>query len=357
MEIQASVIVPTRNRSSELATCLASLAQQTLAADAFEVIVVDNASEDATMEVVTQAVGAFPTHTIRYLFEEVPGLLSGRHRGAMAASGEILVFIDDDIQAAQDWLAAIVNSYVDRDVRLVGGRSLPAYETAPPEWIADYTWPTPYGGSHSIFLSLIDLGAYVIDIHPNYIFGLNFSIRKRSFFELGGFHPDCVPSSLQHFQGDGETGLTIKASSRKLRAAYQPAALVYHRVTRERMTPKYFESKCFYQGVCDSYSAIRRCADALVCGRWSSRLRRRHADEYLRKAPDPVAPTVLGVGRYSSRFSAAYVQGFRFHMECAKGCKAILNWILKDNYFVYQYPHLSVDEALWLRSLRARLLD
>src|SRR6476661_6623363 len=143
MSFRTSVIIPTRNRSSELASCLASLAQQSLAADIFEVIVVDNASEDATKDVVTQALRAFPKHNIRYIFEEVPGLLSGRHRGAMAASGEILVFIDDDIQASQGWLTAIVNSYVDEEVHLVGGRSLPAYETAPPEWIEDYTWPTP----------------------------------------------------------------------------------------------------------------------------------------------------------------------------------------------------------------------
>src|SRR6516164_5178448 len=131
MTIQISVIVPTRNRSSALASCLASLAQQTLAADAFEVIVVDNGSEDSTKEVVAQAVAAYPRHSIRYLLENVPGLLSGRHRGAMAAAGEILVFIDDDIEASQDWLAALANPYVDEEVHLVGGRSLPTYETAP----------------------------------------------------------------------------------------------------------------------------------------------------------------------------------------------------------------------------------
>src|SRR5258708_38899380 len=118
MAAQTSVIVPTRNRSSELASCLASLAQQTLAADAFEVVVVDNASEDATKEVVAHAVAAYPKHSIRYLFEEVPGLLSGRHRGATAATGEILVFIDDDIEASQDWLAAIVDSYTDNEVHV-----------------------------------------------------------------------------------------------------------------------------------------------------------------------------------------------------------------------------------------------
>ena len=355
MTIQISVIVPTRNRSSALASCLASLAQQTLAADAFEVIVVDNGSEDSTKEVVAQAVAAYPRHSIRYLLENVPGLLSGRHRGAMAAAGEILVFIDDDIEASQDWLAALANPYVDEEVHLVGGRSLPTYETTAPEWLVDYTWPTPYGGSHCTLLSLIDLGDQVIDIHPNYIFGLNFSIRKRNFRKLGGFHPDGVPSSLQHFRGDGETGLTEKARSEKFRAVYQPKALVYHLVGRERMTPEYFETRCFNQGVSDSYSAIRRSVKKSVFGRKSAWLRRRYAAEYLREAPDPVAPDVLGVGRYSSRLSAAYVQGYRFHMECARGCKAILDWILKDDYFIYQYPRLSDAEALRVRALRAQL--
>jgi glycosyltransferase involved in cell wall biosynthesis len=357
MAIQTSVIVPTRNRSSVLASCLASLVEQSLAADAFEVIVVDNASEDATKEVVAQALASSPKHSIRYMYEKVPGLLSGRHKGAMAATGEILAFIDDDIQASQEWLASIVSSYTDEEVHLVGGRSLPAYETVPPEWIADYTSPTPYGGSHCTFLSLIDMGPRAIEIHPNYIFGLNFSVRKRSFIELGGFHPDCVPTSLQHFQGDGETGLTMKANSQRLRAVYQPEALVYHRIGHERMTPEYFESRCFYQGVCDSYSVIRRSIDDLAYGRWSSWLRRRHAAEYLRRASDPVAPAFLDVGRYSSRLSTAYIRGYRFHMECARGCKAIMDWILKEDYFVYQYPRLSDAESLWVRGLRAQPVD
>jgi hypothetical protein len=70
-----------------------------------------------------------------------------------------------------------------------------------------------------------------------------------------------------------------------------------------------------------------------------------------------VAPTNLGVGNYSSRLSAAYVQGYRFHMECARGCKAIMNWILKNDYFVYQYPRLSAAESQWVRGLRAQLVD
>src|SRR5258707_15856559 len=103
MSIQTSVIIQTRNRSSERVSCLASLAQQSLAADTFEVIVVDNASEDATKEVVTRALGASPKHNIRYIFEEEPGLLSGRHRGARAVSAEFFVLLTVEIQASQGW--------------------------------------------------------------------------------------------------------------------------------------------------------------------------------------------------------------------------------------------------------------
>lgn len=60
------------------------------------------------------------------------------------------------------------------------------------------------------WLSLLDIGQDVPNIDPNYIWGLNFSIRKQTMYDCGGFHPDLVPAYLQCWQGDGETGLTKK---------------------------------------------------------------------------------------------------------------------------------------------------
>src|SRR5258707_8178805 len=116
----------------------------------------------------------------------------------------------------------------------------------------------PYCARMCGFLSLLYLGSNTIQIHPNYISALNFSIRRRALFDLVVFHPDCIPDALQHFQGDGETGLTMKAFAQGYKALFTPQATVYHFMSASRMTPEYFERRAYYQGVCDSYSRIRR---------------------------------------------------------------------------------------------------
>ena len=70
-----------------------------------------------------------PHHRIRYLLEPEPGLLSGRHRGALESDGEILVFLDDDIEATAGYLHAILDAFKDPAVQLVGGPNLPRYES------------------------------------------------------------------------------------------------------------------------------------------------------------------------------------------------------------------------------------
>ena len=140
----------------------------------------------------------------------------------------------------------------------MGGRNLPKFEVEPPAWLESFWDATPAGGRSCGWLSLLDLGESEREIDPNYVWGLNFAIRKRALHDLGGFHPDLIPPELQRFQGDGETGLTMKARSHCYRAVYQPKATIYHFIPASRMTPEYFEQRAYYQAVCDSYSNIRR---------------------------------------------------------------------------------------------------
>jgi hypothetical protein len=109
----------------------------------------------------------------------------------------------------------------------VGARNLPKFEVEPPAWLESFCDATCDGGRSCGWLSLHDLGESELEIDPNYVWGLNFAIRKRALRDLGGFHPDCVPQELQRFQGEGETGLTMKARSYGYRAVYQPRATIY----------------------------------------------------------------------------------------------------------------------------------
>ena len=249
LDTPISIIVPTCGRISSLIRTLDTLHGQSFPAHAYEILIVENGPKSEAERHIAQVAARHSNHTTRYLHEPVPGLLAGRHRGALEARGEILVFVDDDIDAHPGWLQAIADSLEDDSVALVGGPSLPHYEAPEPTWLADYWWTSPYGGQACGLLSLVDLGPRELIIDPIFIWGLNFSIRRDVLFDLGGFHPDNLPDHLQHFQGDGETGLSLKARSEGARAIYQPRAIVFHRIPAERLTVCYFQRRQLYQGV------------------------------------------------------------------------------------------------------------
>jgi glycosyltransferase involved in cell wall biosynthesis len=101
---QASVIVPTRGRPGYLRVTLESLAAQDLHGGAYEVVVVDDGPSAETRAVAEQAAGP-----VRYVEREgAPGLNSARNTGIAAAGSDLIVFVDDDVEAPAGWLRELV---------------------------------------------------------------------------------------------------------------------------------------------------------------------------------------------------------------------------------------------------------
>jgi GT2 family glycosyltransferase len=98
---EISVVVPVRDGAGSLPALLDSLAAQTLERERFEVVVVDNASRDATAE-VARAAGAVVVH------EPVPNRSRARNRGIEAAGAARLAFTDADCVASPGWLEALL---------------------------------------------------------------------------------------------------------------------------------------------------------------------------------------------------------------------------------------------------------
>jgi hypothetical protein len=151
---------------------------------------------------------------------------------------------------------ALREAFSNKAVVLVGGPSVPEYESEPREWLDSFYVELP-GGRACYYLSLIDSGNAVCKVDPCLVFGLNFAIRRDSLFDGGGFHPDCLPKDLQRYQGDGETGQVLKMREKGYVALHHPEMAVRHLIPRSRVTIEAFESRQFYQGVCDSFSDIR----------------------------------------------------------------------------------------------------
>ena len=91
-----SVVIPTYNRLHFLEKCLASLKEQTVPLDSFEVIVVVDGSEDGTLDFLATY---SPPYPFKHLFIENSGLSVARNIGAGLASSQYLIFLDDDIVA------------------------------------------------------------------------------------------------------------------------------------------------------------------------------------------------------------------------------------------------------------------
>lgn len=327
-----SVIIPTYNRADLLAVALESILQQSLSANNYEIIVVDNNSTDNTQKVVSE-INQKNGNRIISVFEENPGLVNGRHRGAKEAKGDILVFGDDDIIVSPGWLTAINQAFNDPKVALVGGKVIPDYEIEPPEWINEF-WSKTELGSWIFYLSLIDLGDEVGEIPANYVFGCNFSIRKSVLYECGGFHPDSFPPQLIKYRGDGEYGLALEIMKRGYKTIYHPQARVKHQVTKERMTANYFCRRSFYEGISNSYTEIRQRGGVSGDKQDSDRIRytQEFAEALLKGVLQFQSNSLLEIKRM---VNWCYEQGKLYHHDCASADNNLLTYVLKKDYYAF----------------------
>lgn len=326
-----SIVVPTRDRAALLARALDALACHSDPARLADVIVVDNGSGDDTATTCRDAARRHPHHPWRYVREPIPGLLSGRHRGAAEARGDVLCYLDDDALIQPGWCEAVLEGFTDPSVSLLGGPSRPSYEQPPPAWL-EHLWRTIDGGRMLDSLSLIDCGPRPRVVEPYFVWGLNFSIRRGVLHECGGFHPDGVPARLLRFRGDGEGGLAYKLAERGLQALYHPGALVHHWLGAERLTLEALEQRAFAQGISDSYTVIRQ-AGAVPTTVASPVAEDRRAQGLREAVRDSGAAEAL-----HELLGAARAAGRRFHESEVRRDPDLLAWVLRPDYFDYRLP-------------------
>ncbi|MFC6718695.1 glycosyltransferase [Natrialbaceae archaeon GCM10025810] len=115
-----SVIVPVYNDPSGLLETLESLVDQTH--PSYEVIVVDNDSDDETLAVARSVADSHPEFVRVEREREIQSSYAARNTGIRAASGEILAFVDADVTVDADFLEAGVSAMRSRDAAYLGCR-------------------------------------------------------------------------------------------------------------------------------------------------------------------------------------------------------------------------------------------
>jgi glycosyltransferase involved in cell wall biosynthesis len=249
---RASVVVCTRDRQRALEECLGHLADQVAVAGGYEIVVVDNGSSDGTGEWLGRWVAEGPARR-RTVFEPVPGLSRARNRGIEAATGDVVLFIDDDASAPRGWVAAHLAAY-DRDPGVVaaGGPVALTWPAGRPAWL---------GPVLEHWFSALDFGDEPIPWpRPHGPYGTNMSIRRPELLAAGGFSP-ALGRRGRSLLSSEERDLFARIAGHG-RIAYEPAALVLHRVLPDRISRRWVLRRGWAQGRSNArFRALHRGID------------------------------------------------------------------------------------------------
>ena len=200
----ASIVIPTLSAPDYLDVTLASVVPQAEAAAA-EVIVVSDGPDPATAAVAER-------HRTRLIsFEQRQGLNAARNAGIGAARGDLIVFIDQDVDAPAGWLDALIaGAHATPEREVFGGPIRARLEGGGPRAC----------GRESPPITTLDCGPEDRDIPL--VWGANMAIRRSAFERVGRFDEDL------HGRGN-EDDWELRYTAAGGRIRYLAAAGLDHR--------------------------------------------------------------------------------------------------------------------------------
>jgi glycosyltransferase involved in cell wall biosynthesis len=230
-----SVVVCTYNRAELLTKGLQTLCEQTLATSHYEVLVVDNNSQDSTRAVTENYCQRYSN--IRYLFETHQGLSHARNRGWREAKAPYIAYIDDECKMPPQWLA-VAKQIIDRlSPAVFGGPYYGYYNSSPPRW-----WKENYEAFEPC-----DKARALSE--REYLRGGNLFIQRRLLDLIGGFEATLGMSGSKLGYGEeSHIQRRIRATMPDELIYYDPKLYIYHLVRPEKMTWRYILSSRFTSG-------------------------------------------------------------------------------------------------------------
>jgi glycosyltransferase involved in cell wall biosynthesis len=261
------IVICTYNRASGLDLMLENLSRQSCGDGVrWRVLVVDNASTDATAEVVARHRSKGLLRDLRYVFEPLPGLTAARLRGARETTAPWIAFVDDDNFLEPTWLEAVGRAVgMHGDAGGVGGKVILDWEAEPPRYLSEFSFcfaAQDHGESDCIVDSLTGAGMV---------------LRRSALLDSGWLDQpliaDRVGSKLTS-GGDVELAQRVRAAGYDL--WFVPDAVLRHRIPASRMTRRYLFRINRELGMSSAVIGLLTWADDWQSWQRMARERRRH---------------------------------------------------------------------------------
>lgn len=246
-----SVALCTHNHADRLQRTLADLPQIRLPRAAWEFLVIDNGSRDATPELLARHRWP-PGWEVRVVREDKLGLSNARNRAIAEARGEYLIFMDDDETADPDWLCAFERLIEAEHPDAFGGRIRVLFEEdIRPPWLSDEL--LGFLGE----LNRFDHIAALTEAHTSF-YGGNFGFRRAVCDTVGGFDAMLGRKGTDNTGGE-EVDFYRRLLKARFKVWWTPEAVIHHRIQAVKLNRRYFRDLHYRQG---RMEAIRRRGSA-----------------------------------------------------------------------------------------------
>ncbi|MFA4981712.1 MAG: glycosyltransferase [Candidatus Omnitrophota bacterium] len=238
-----SAIICTKDRYQDLENSLKSLADQDFDKDKYEIIVVDNASQDDTKKLVDKYLH-IQAPRIKHIIENQIGLSFARNAGLKYSEADIVAFIDDDAVADKKWLKNLLKAYDEYDADVVGGKILPLGYTDMPKWLPDEI---------AYFVTgRFDLGdKYLLLKDKCYPVGANMSFKKKIFDKIGLFNTSIGRKDNLLLSRD-ETDICCKVRREGGMIYYSPDAVIHHKLHLSRLNKNWLRNRLYQEGISEA---------------------------------------------------------------------------------------------------------
>jgi GT2 family glycosyltransferase len=215
----ASIVIPTHDGATLLNRCLGTLAETIPECVEVELLIVDDASSDSTASVVERwrdAIGS-----LKMVRNDTNlGFIESCNAGAAAASGEALVFLNNDTLPLPGWLVPLLRSLREPDVGAVGGKVV--YPDGRLQEAGAVVFSTGDCANFGRDEGNPDAPLFQYVREVDYCSGALLATPRAQFIEMGGFDLEFRPAYYE----DVDYAFRVRRAGG--RVLYQPESVIVH---------------------------------------------------------------------------------------------------------------------------------
>jgi glycosyltransferase involved in cell wall biosynthesis len=217
--MQVTIAICTFNHSESLEQTLKALSHVTVPGGwQCELLVIDNASTDLTAETIKTYQPANGV-TLRYLYEPNPGQCYARNAALAAASGEIILFTDDDVRVPTNWIEGMCAPIVAGVADAVAGgiRLAPHLERPWMTWLHKALWASTESMDQE---------------NPDSLIGANMAFSRDVLSKVPAFDTELGPGALG-FHDESLFSFQLKEAGYRIASAFE--VIVEHHFDESRL--------------------------------------------------------------------------------------------------------------------------